>query len=276
PVRSWNSVLLPEEATPMIPTFTMELYSGGYTARGSGRCRVCGRGVDCAAGPEDAHAAHSDPRRRPRRAQPAPGGARPAAGPGPHRPGGVGPRAVAPARAHPGPPGRARAAPAGPRAGRRRPARPLVADDAAVTRPRPSPDLDLEFSVSGVAHRLRALGRVVREAPEVGWPYLGYGVEFLFMPPESQEVVGALVGRRLPLFPSKQQLSLGIHSTVRREEWVYEILEPVPRDTGWQAAIRRATRAGWRAGYARPFFVAEAGSPEGALRAARDFLVRYG
>ena len=140
----------------------------------------------------------------------------------------------------------------------------------------PSPDLDLEFSVSGVAHRLRALGRVVREAPEVGWPYLGYGVEFLFMPPESQEVVGALVGRRLPLFPSKQQLSLGIHSTVRREEWVYEILEPVPRDTGWQAEIRRATRAGWRPGIAGPFFVVEAGSPEGALRAARDFLVRYG
>jgi CheY-like chemotaxis protein len=129
----------------------------------------------------------------------------------------------------------------------------------------PSSDLDLEFSVSGVAHRLRAIGRIVREAPEVGWPYLGYGVEFLFMPPESQEVVGALVGRRLP-----------IHSTVRREEWVYEILEPVPRDTGWQAEIRRATRAAWRPGVAGPFFVVEAGSPEGALRAARDFLVRYG
>jgi CheY-like chemotaxis protein len=140
----------------------------------------------------------------------------------------------------------------------------------------PSPDLDLEFSVSGIAHRLRAIGRVVREAPEVGWPYLGYGIEFLFMPPESQEVVGALVGRRLPLFPSKRELSLGIHSTVRREEWVYEILEPVPRDTGWQAEIRRATRAGWRPGIAGPFFVVEAGSPEGALRAARDFLVRYG
>jgi hypothetical protein len=63
---------------------------------------------------------------------------------------------------------------------------------------------------------------------------------------------------------------------VRREEWVYEILEPVPRDTGWQAEIRRATRAGWRPGIAGPFFVVEAGSPEGALRAARDVLVRYG
>src|SRR5207249_4207467 len=60
-----------------------------------------------------------------------------------------------------------------------------------------APDLDLEFSVTGVGHLLRALGRVVREAPEVGWPYVGYGVEFLFMPPESQEVLGALVGRGL-------------------------------------------------------------------------------
>jgi hypothetical protein len=139
-----------------------------------------------------------------------------------------------------------------------------------------TPDLDIEFSVSGVGHLLRALGRVVREAPEVGWPYLGYGVEFLFMPPESQEVLGALVGRRLPRFSSKRESAHGIHSTVRREDWVYEILEPVPRDTGWQAEIRRATRAGWRPGVAGPFFVVEAGSPEGALRAARDFLVRYG
>jgi len=139
-----------------------------------------------------------------------------------------------------------------------------------------APDLDLEFSVTGVPHLLRALGRVVREAPEVAWPYLGYGVEFLFMPPESQEVLGALVGRRLPLFPDSRDLSHGIHSTVRRDEWVYEILDPVPRDTGWQAEIRRATRVGWRPGVAGPFFVVEAGSPEGALRAARDFLVRYG
>lgn len=139
-----------------------------------------------------------------------------------------------------------------------------------------APDLDLEFSVTGVSHLLRALGRVVREAPEVGWPYLGYGVEFLFMPPESQEVLGALVGRRLPLFPAKQPLAHGIHSTVRREEWVYEILEPVPHATGWQTEIRRATRVGWRPGAAGPFFVVEAGSPEGALRAAREFLGRHG
>ncbi len=139
-----------------------------------------------------------------------------------------------------------------------------------------APDLDLEFSVSGVGHLLRALGRVVREAPEVGWPYLGYGVEFLFMPPESQEILGALVGRRLPLFGAPRPPAHGIHSTVRREDWVYEILEPVPRHSGWPAEIRRAARAGWRPGVAGPFFVVEAGSPEGALRAARDFLVRHG
>jgi CheY-like chemotaxis protein len=147
-------------------------------------------------------------------------------------------------------------------------ASPLKLDDG--------PDLDLEFSVSGVGHLLRALGRVVREAPEVGWPYLGYGVEFLFMPPESQDVLGALVGRRLPFFGGQKPPAHGIHSTLRREDWVYEILEPVPRDTSWQAEIRRSTRAGWRPGAAGPFFVVEAGSPEGALRAARDFLARHG
>src|SRR5687768_7245200 len=47
-------------------------------------------------------------------------------------------------------------------------------------------DLDLEFVVPGIPARLRGLGRVVREAAEVAWPYVGYGVEFLFMPPESR------------------------------------------------------------------------------------------
>ena len=48
-----------------------------------------------------------------------------------------------------------------------------------------TPDLDLEFNIPGVIARLQALGRVVREAGEVEWPYLGYGVEFLFVPPDS-------------------------------------------------------------------------------------------
>ena len=51
------------------------------------------------------------------------------------------------------------------------------------------PDLDLEFVLPGVRARLRALGRVVREAPEVAWPYRGYGVEFLFVPAGEPEAL---------------------------------------------------------------------------------------
>ena len=47
------------------------------------------------------------------------------------------------------------------------------------------PDLDLEFRPAGVA--APACGRSgawCAPRREVGWPYLGYGVEFLFVPPE--------------------------------------------------------------------------------------------
>src|SRR5207244_12320930 len=57
----------------------------------------------------------------------------------------------------------------------------------------------------------------------------------------------------------------GIHSTVRREAWVYEILEPVRRDETWHAEIRRAPREAWRPGEAGPFYVVEGASPEKAL-----------
>ena len=107
-----------------------------------------------------------------------------------------------------------------------------------------TPDLDLEFNIPGVIARLQALGRVVREAGEVDWPYLGYGVEFLFVPPDSQEALAMLVGGSLPLPPPPPaDLALGIHSTLRRQDWVYEILEPVRQESGWQAEIRRAPRA---------------------------------
>ena len=110
-----------------------------------------------------------------------------------------------------------------------------------------SPDLDLEFNIPGVIARLQALGRVVREAGEVEWPYLGYGVEFLFVPPDSQEALSMLVSGRLPLPPPPAaDSSLGIHSTIRREDWVYEILEPVQHDASWQAEIRRAFQSPWR------------------------------
>ena len=52
------------------------------------------------------------------------------------------------------------------------------------------PELELEFNLPEGRNMLRALGRVVRDAPEIAWPYLGYGVEFLFVPPDSIEAIG--------------------------------------------------------------------------------------
>jgi len=135
-------------------------------------------------------------------------------------------------------------------------------------------DLDLEFVVPGIPARLRGLGRVVREAAEVAWPYVGYGVEFLFLPPESRAALVLVVSG---LGPSsvpevERDASHGIHSTLRRDDWVYEIRRPVRHQASWHAEIRRAPRGEWRPGVAGPFFVVEGPSPEGAVREARAFV----
>lgn len=137
-------------------------------------------------------------------------------------------------------------------------------------------DLDLEFVVPGIPARLRGLGRVVREAAEVAWPYVGYGVEFLFMPPESRAALVLVVsGLGLPPPPGDDpDASHGIHSTLRRDDWVYEIRRPVRHLASWHAEIRRAPRGEWRPGVAGPFFVVEASSPEGAVREAREFVFK--
>lgn len=139
------------------------------------------------------------------------------------------------------------------------------------------PDLELELDLPGAIPGLQALGRVVRQAGEVAWPYIGYGVEFLYLPALSFDAIVDLVshgGLRPAAAPP--DTTHGIHSTVRRESWVYEILEPVRRDETWHAEIRRAPREVWRPGEAGPFYVVEGTSPEKALREARDFLGRLG
>jgi CheY-like chemotaxis protein len=140
------------------------------------------------------------------------------------------------------------------------------------------PDIDLEFDVPGLSARLRALGRIVREAPEVAWPYLGYGVEFLFVPPESQEALSLFISRGLSSLhaPPAPDRPHGIHSTVHRAPWVYEILEPVGRDGGFQAEIRRGARDTWRPGQAGPFYVLEARTRDAVLAQAREFIQRHG
>jgi CheY-like chemotaxis protein len=137
------------------------------------------------------------------------------------------------------------------------------------------PDLELVFDLPGGVPGLQALGRVVRQAVEVGWPYVGYGVEFLYLPALSFDAIVELVARGgRPLLAGVPDATHGIHSTVRREAWVYEILEPVRHDDIWHAEIRRAPREAWRPGEAGPFYVVEGTSREKALHEAREFLVR--
>jgi hypothetical protein len=128
---------------------------------------------------------------------------------------------------------------------------------------------------------LRALGRVVRHAPEVRWPYLGYGVEFLYVPDEGVNALIELVQRETApppptLIAEPRPEVMAIRTTLRREGWVYEILDPVPNGALWQVEIRRSARDGWRPGIGGPFYVLEAPSPEEALESARAFVRRNG
>jgi CheY-like chemotaxis protein len=137
-----------------------------------------------------------------------------------------------------------------------------------------APDLDLEFQLPEGVARIYALGRIVREAGEVGWPYLGYGVEFLFVPEESKDAIGQLVDRAAP--PARAATSEGrsVLATVRRGSWIYEIVQPAPYEGGFLAEIRRGPREGWRPGVAGPYYVVEAASADAAVRAARSFVNR--
>ena len=140
-------------------------------------------------------------------------------------------------------------------------------------------DLDIEFHLPESGRRVRAIGRVVREAKDIAWPYLGYGVEFVFVPPDSLEGLVGLVTRHLPLPPLLPPPIEGpaarIVVTVRHSAWIYEIVEPVPYATGYLVEIRRGPREGWRPGAAGPYFVVEGVSAEAALKAAREFVARH-
>jgi CheY-like chemotaxis protein len=138
-------------------------------------------------------------------------------------------------------------------------------------------DLDLEIDLPEAEGRVRVLGRVAREAPEVGWPYVGYGIEFLFLPEAAQRVIDRLVRREAPPEPARSLWAPGaIQSTVRKDDWIYEITEPARTESGFLVEIRRGGREGWRPGRASPFYVVEDQSPEAALEAAREFVKRHG
>jgi CheY-like chemotaxis protein len=132
-------------------------------------------------------------------------------------------------------------------------------------------DVEIELSLPEVPHA-RLLGRVVREAREVAWPYLGYGVELLLVPAEVEAALLRLA-RNQSQRPSPG--AEGIHSTLRKDAWVYEIRNPVRDAYGWQVEIRRAPRERYRPSAAGPFYVVQGRSPEAALEEARAFIRRH-
>lgn len=138
-------------------------------------------------------------------------------------------------------------------------------------------DLDLEIDLPEPEGRVRVLGRIVREAPEVGWPYVGYGIEFLFLPEAGQRAIDRMVRREAPCEPTRSLWAPGaIHSTLRRDGWIYEVTEPARTESGFLVEIRRAILDGWRPGRSSPFYVVEAGSAPEAIDAAREFVRRHG
>jgi len=118
-------------------------------------------------------------------------------------------------------------------------------------------DLDLEFVLPGVRARLRALAAWCARRPSgLAVPRLRRGVplraggEPHHHHPRRLRRPAAGPDDHRPPGPDAR-----IHSTVCREEWVYEIREPVESGQGWEAEIRRAPRETWRPGIAGPFFV---------------------
>ena len=138
-------------------------------------------------------------------------------------------------------------------------------------------DLDLEIDLPDSEGRIHVLGRIAREAPEVGWPYVGYGIEFLFLPEAGQRAIDRMVRREAPPEAAKSLWAPeAIHSTLRRAAWIYEVTEPARTESGFLVEVRRAPRDGWRPGRSSPFYVVQGESASGALDAAREFVRRHG
>jgi hypothetical protein len=66
-----------------------------------------------------------------------------------------------------------------------------------------------------------------------------------------------------------------VHSTVRREEGIYELTDPLRYEGGFLVVIRRALGGDWRPG-SSPFYVVQGATAEAALEAARRFVQEHG
>ncbi len=137
-------------------------------------------------------------------------------------------------------------------------------------------DVDLELDLPEPEGHVRVLGRVVRDAPEVGWPYAGYGIEFLFLPEAGRTAIERMVGREAGVEPRSLWSPGAIHSTLRIGDWIYEITEPARTESGYLVEIRRARREDWRPGRSTPCHVLVSPNARAALAAASDFVRCYG
>jgi hypothetical protein len=138
-------------------------------------------------------------------------------------------------------------------------------------------DLDLELDLPEPEGRMRVLGRIVRDAPEVGWPYIGYGIEFLFLPEDARQAIDRMVQRDAVPDSTRRLWSPGaIHSTLRRGDWIYEISEPARTDGGFLVEVRRGTRRDWRPGRSAPFHLVREDDAGAALASASAFVRRHG
>jgi hypothetical protein len=110
-------------------------------------------------------------------------------------------------------------------------------------------DLDLWIELLS-GQTLVALGRVIRA--EIG----AYGIEFLCLPPDTQELIDQLVdGAETPLH------------IVRSPSWICEILRPTVHGEQWQSEVRRARTAG---DARERFLTVVGGSAEEAVEKARE------
>ncbi len=138
-------------------------------------------------------------------------------------------------------------------------------------------DLDLELDLPEPEGRMRVLGRIVRDAPEVGWPYIGYGIEFLFLPEVARHAIDRMVQRDAVPETARRLFRPGaIHSTLRRDDWIYEISEPARTEGGFLVEIRRGTRRDWRPGRSAPFHLVQAEEAGAAIASALAFVRRHG
>jgi CheY-like chemotaxis protein len=137
-------------------------------------------------------------------------------------------------------------------------------------------DVELDIRLPHGHRPFKALGRVVREAQNVQWPFLGFGVEFLYVPPPSAQAISDVICGLTESADTDEDDSQpsDIHATTKRGSWIYEVHRPRSVGQEWQVEIWRADRRLWRPGHAGPFFVVSADAPDGALKRAYDFISR--